>query len=670
MTARRFSTSVRFTWQGQTFEIRQLLPGSRINIALVDTGEMQTVGFADLFRALARNELAFTDQKPNRAAENPTIDWSDIPEAYRHIAAYRLEVIRPLLTIASDKRKEAVRQRVQEVQAEQTAAAKSLLTAVSEASIYRWLRYYEQSGQDIRALLPNLKKRGNRNKSRINEEVNQIIETTINDLYYLRERRTVNYILREVRLRTDEENRYRTPEEQLPEASRPTVARRIAARDKKGVLIAKRGRREADRETRQYGQMSYPDLPEARVEIDHTQPDIIIVDEEDMLPYGRLTLTYCLDTFARYPLGFYLGFEPPSYLTVMECLYHAILPKGDVREQYQTEHEWLAYGIPYTLFVDNGPEFIGRDLDDACMLLGINLHRAPARTPEFKAAVERMFGTLNTGLLHTLLGTTFSNIWQRGDYNSLKTACISLERLTQILHIHLLDIYAEEFHKGIQAIPARQWEGLTQNGFFPRVPQSADELSILLGHNFHRVIQGYGIEHRALRYNSPALALLRSELEKKHIREVKCKIHPGDISRIYVHDPFANCYIEAPALAQEYTNGLSLWKHEVILNFARKNSSEVNLVALGQAQRKIREIVEASLNDGKRRTRRKEARWQHGGQTPSLAGASAQAVADGETTGQETMADDEFNFNLEELKAEGWGVLTSGYPIKEGKANE
>jgi putative transposase len=61
---------------------------------------------------------------------------------------------------------------------------------------------------------------------------------------------------------------------------------------------------------------------------------------------GRLTLTYCLDTATRYPLGYYLGFEPPSYLTAMECLHHAIRPKEDVRQLHGAAHAWLAYGIP------------------------------------------------------------------------------------------------------------------------------------------------------------------------------------------------------------------------------------------------------------------------------------------------------------------------------------
>ena len=151
------------------------------------------------------------------------------------------------------------------------------------------------------------------------------------------------------------------------------------------------------------------------MEIDHTRSDLVVIDDRDNLPLGRLTLTYCLDTATRYPLGYYLGFEPPSYLTVMECLHHAILPKGDVRAQYGTEHDWQAYGIPATLVIDNGKEFIGRDLEDACCLLGTVLQYTPVLTPQFKAGIERMFGSMNTLVVSHFAGHDlfqFSRTWR------------------------------------------------------------------------------------------------------------------------------------------------------------------------------------------------------------------------------------------------------------------
>jgi putative transposase len=242
-----------------------------------------------------------------------------------------------------------------------------------------------------------------------------------------------------------------------------------------------------------------------RVEIDHTRSDLIVIDDRDHLPLGRLTLTYCLDMATRYPQGYYLGFEPPSYLAVMECLYHAIHPKDNVREKYGTEHDWPVYGIPATLVVDNAREFIGRDLQDACLLLGTVLQQTPVQTPEFRAGVERMFRSLNTMCFHGLPGTTFSNPRERGDYDSAQQACVYLSDVDRILNIFIVDIYAERFHRGLNGIPARRWEALTQHGFAPGLPPNAEELSILLGRTTERVIHHYGIEFVSLRYNCDEL---------------------------------------------------------------------------------------------------------------------------------------------------------------------
>ena len=336
----------------------------------------------------------------------------------------------------------------------------------------------------------------------------------------------------------------------------------------------------------------YPEWPLDRVEIDHTRTDLIVIDDRDNLPLGRLTLTYCLDTATRYPLGYYLGFEPPSYLTAMECLHHAICPKPDVRQLYGAAHAWLAYGIPATLVIDNGKEFIGHDLADACLLLGSVLQYTPVQTPQFKAAVERMFGSLNTMLFHTLPGTTFADPAERGNYQSTEQACIYLSAVDKLLNIFLVDIYAERFHRGLGAIPARCWETKTQHGFAPALPPSAAELSILLGRTTTRVVQHYGIEFAALRYNSADLAPLRAQLQGQ---PAKVKYHPADLSSLHVYDPAAERYIRVPALDQEYTHELSLWKHRVIRQAVLAEQAQVDMVALGQAKRKLQQLVEDEM---------------------------------------------------------------------------
>jgi len=622
MSVQRFSAGKRFHWQDTTYEIRRWFPEEgKVSIEDILTGTVQPVDLSALVKALFDGELRFivedkhagTHVDGETAVGNAYVDLADCPEHLLAVARYRLEVIQPLLDLAPESRAESiVEERVREVRARNTEhpGEHTLLTALSVRSAYRWLRDYTQSGNDLRALIPNTGKRGGKGKSRLAPEVDAIVESVIQDKYYVREAVTTDDILVEVAVRIEEENRSRSGQERLAMPSRASIARRIDALDERSRFEAKHGKRAAKQAFSQYGSTEYPQVPLERVEIDHTMIDLIVIDDRDSLPLGRLTLTYCLDMATRYPLGYYMGFEPPGYLAVMECLHHAICPKDSTKEKYGTENEWSAYGIPLTLVIDNGKEFVGQCLQDACLLLGIVLQQTPVKTPHFKAGIERLFGSLNTMLFHTLPGTTFSNAQRRGDYDSVKQACVYLSDVDKIMNLFVVDIYAQRFHRGIEGVPAQRWDRAMRSGFAPRVPPSAEELMILLGRVAHRVVQHYGIQLHSLRYNTSDLTLLRTRLKGE---KVKVKYHPGDLSCIHVYDPFDGRYIEVPALDQEYTRGLSLWKHRIIRRAALEESDSVDLVALGRAKRKIQEIVDAGKSRKQLRTRSRIARWETGG---------------------------------------------------------
>jgi putative transposase len=568
------------------------------------------------------SQLASTPGQTEEDAATPRC-LADYPTPLVTIARYRLAVIEPLLTLAPRTRA-AVLARVAELKANQPAAAeRTLHSSLSVAALYRWLSAYTRSGHDLRALIPAVHDRGGAAASRLRAEVETIATATIQDKYKVNEKVTIDDVQHELAVRLTNENRVRPPQDQLTLPSRATLARRIATSNLNQEQSQRRSQRTAKSAATQYGKTPYPEWPLERVEIDHTRTDLIVIDDRDNLPLGRLTLTYCLDTATRYPLGYYLGFEPPSYLTVMECLHHAICPKPDVRQLYGAAHAWLAYGIPATLVIDNGKEFVGHDLADACLLLGIVLQYTPVQTPQFKAGVERMFGALNTMLFHTLPGTTFADPAKRGNYQSAEQACVYLSAVDKLLNIFLVDIYAERFHRGLGAIPARCWAAKTQHGFAPALPPSAAELSILLGRTTTRVVQHYGIEFASLRYNCADLAPLRGQLQGQ---PAKVKYHPADLSCLHVYDPVAERYIRVPALDQEYTHELSLWKHRVIRQAVLAEQAQVDMVALGQAKRKLQQLVEDGRQRKRQATRTRIARWDTAGKPTRQAALPAPAA--------------------------------------------
>jgi putative transposase len=673
MSAQRFSIGTQFRWNGTLYEVKRILPDGAINIENVATTALQVVCLSELVASLFQGDLSFVIRGKRKEPNSPELqtdnviecaELSDYPDDLAAIARKRLEIIKPLLQLGPRCMLGDVKARVEEVRAfvNDDSGEQTLMLALSWRSVYRWKSDYLTSGGDIRSLIPVTRKRGGEGQSRLDPEVEALVASVIRDNYYRPEKVTVQDLMCLVAAAIEDENRLRPLGERLSVPSESTIVRRVDALDMYKKFAARYGKRAARRQFKQYGMMTYPERPLERVEIDNTSLDLIVVDENDYLPLGRLNLTKALDTATRYT-----GFEPPSYYSAMECLYHTICPKADIRELYGTEHHLQGYGVPGSLVVDNGKEFIGRDLEDACLLLGITLEYSPVRTPEFKAAIERYFRTCN-GLFHALPGTTFGDIFQRGNYDSTAQACITQGELERLLHIFLADIYAERFHKGLGRVPARQWEEAMGEGYSPRLPPSAEDALILLGRVAYRTVQHYGIDFLNLRYNCPELARLRNQLNGK---QAKIKYHPGDLSRLYVHNPFDEVYIVVPALAGDYTDGLSLWKHRVICAYVRRHQDQVDLAALGRAKRKIQEVVDMAMSRKRRRGGRKLGRWNSSGKPPSLGDRSASATplssaaqappaAPGELSIAPPSPDhDDSILAVEQSEEEGWGISYS-----------
>jgi putative transposase len=687
MTAQQFTIGANFLWLEKPYEITRVLPGGKATIEHHFKEEVRTVAISELVKAVFAGDLTFfaegrkakTKQGAERSVESKYLSLDECQPHLVEIAKFRYKVIEPLLKIKGRKRKH-IEDRVKEVRKEfedelektpSSSEERTLLTSVSATSIYRWLKYWREGGEDLRALIPETENNGGKRKTRLDQEVLKIVDQVIDKMYFKRELVTIDDVCNEVATTIEDENNKRTADEKMKAPSRSAVVRRIEALDLAHKFAAKHGKRAANLHLKQYGQMEYPEWPLMRVEIDHTRSDLIVIDDKDNLPLGRLTLTYCFDTATKYPLGYYLGFEPYSYYAVMECLYHAIRPKENVKEQYGTEHDWIAHGVPYTLVVDNGRDFVGKDLQDACLLLGIILERNPVRSPYLKAGVERLNRTSNTMFFHTFPGTTFSNIQKRGDYDSMKEACIYLSDIDKLMHLFIVDKYAERFHRGLGGIPARRWESALEAGFEPRVPESAEQLEILLSRVEYRDLWHYGVDFESIRYNAPGsgdLALLRTRLKGD---PVKIKCHPGNVSYINVFDPFEEKYIELKATGpyQEYTQDLSLWKHRVIREAILQEKRSVDPVALGRTKRKMQEIVNAGRERRRVSTRTRGARWDTAGKPTRELNNSKQEERDnqkGQTKGSPPnlpqlvtpllLPPGVLETSIEEAEREGWSI--------------
>lgn len=473
-------------------------------------------------------------------------------------------------------------------------------------TVYRWKKRYLDAGSDIRALIDNSSRKGNR-KNRFPEAVTEICKGAIEDKFLSRERGTIQDTCNEAILRVRDENLLRLESMALPLPTPRFIKRLLDQIPEFDKYSARYGRDAALREFRSVNGHRTTEAPLDRAEIDHTQLDLFVIDDERCLPLGRPWVTACIDDFSRCILGVYVGFVPPSCLSVSKCLKDAFLPKIQLHDLYPSiKNDWLAHGVMRELVLDNGLEFHSHALTNACQSLGIVMCFSPRRTPWFKGKIERWFGTLNHDLAHKIAGTTFSDIFERGDYNPAKQALITLSTLNTAIKQWICDVYHQRPHRTLQMSPDQRWRS-SITSLDIKLPEDVADLEVIMGQPDTRTLSHKGIELKGLLYNSHELEDLRRRCGPK--LEVEIRVDESDIGHIFVIAPDSRQFFRVPALHFEYANGLSSWQHDLFRSKAREWEHEPNSTGWLQAKGEIIELIERDFSIRRKSSRKRVGRF-------------------------------------------------------------
>lgn len=448
---------------------------------------------------------------------------------------------------------------------------------------------------------------GRKNSGRkINGVAYNLFEETLSEVYLNLQKEQGKAVVEGMKIKVKNANAGLNDHEKIKMPSQATIYRWIKALHQHLVARARLGTVEAEKEFRSALKSLKVTRILERIEIDHTPLDLIVIDKATMLPLGRPWLTLAIDRYSRMIVGFYICFHAPSSFSVMQCLKRAILPKDKWLEKYPDIKEvWPAHGIPELVATDNGMDLHSQAVEDVCLEMGIEILYCPAGEPYFKGAIERMFRTLNTGLVHSLPGTVFSNTDDRGDYPSEEVAAIDMETLLHLITKWVVEVYHRTTHRSIGMAPLTKWnEGASQR--IIELPAYPQQLDVLVGVPTTRTLFHYGVENDCLRYNSPELQLLRSRVGGTPI--VSLKFYEDAVDYIHVFDEVNKEYIKVPAVNIEYAAGLTRHMHILIRAYAKKKyGGEFTDEQVLEAKTEIRAIVSGAVNSKKMGARKKVA---------------------------------------------------------------
>lgn len=531
----------------------------RISIEEIESGIIHTVNMGEVSPADSEKETVNRDM-----LELTDIDWE--------IAQKRFRIIKKVIENRGDLK--FVEKAAEEAK-------------VNKATIYRWIIRYEQTGS-ISAILGE-KRNGGRGKSRLPEELEQIIQKCIAEIYLTSFRKSINFLIRAIAFECDKAGI------KIPHST--TIRRRINEISEEEKVKQRYGKKVSDNKFKPIrGHFPHANHPLSVVQIDHTPVDIILVDEVFRQPFNRPYLTVAIDVYSRMILGINISFDPPGAMGTGLCISNAILDKETYLSKLGVDGSWPCWGVMETIHVDNAKEFRGIMLKKACENYGINLEFRPVATPHYGGHIERFLGSFSKAV-HDLPGTTFSNTKERSTYKSEKHASFTLGEFEKWMVTYIVNVYHKTVHSGIEMTPEEKYiEGIFGNNDLKGMglpPRFYNERKVRLDFMpyIERSIQTSGVVIDHIHYYAEVLRkYINVENKKQKQKRYSFRRNPKDISVIYFFDPDTNEYFEIPYRDARHPP-ISVWEYRAaVKKWKEENTGLINQDHIFETYKKLEEI--------------------------------------------------------------------------------
>ncbi len=526
-------------------------------------------------------ELSSIEPSKDINAESISKDISEINDSEYKEAKRRYEAILPLLE-KNLSRKDSVEY--------------SKKIGIHFTTLYRWQERYKSTGT-ILGLISNKvgAKKGN---TRLNNEIEILIKRIIDNYYLTIQKPSIQSVVDKVLAECKRMNII------APHSN--TIRNRIESITEYEKL-KKQGNRGIARTKYEPAPNKFEaDYPLQLIEIDHTPCDIILVDDEHRLPIGRPWITVAIDIYSRMIVGYYLSMNAPSVTSVGMCVSNTILPKDTLLAKFDVNSNWNVWGFPETIHVDNGADFRAEAVKKAGLAHGINIEFRPVGRANFGGHIERVIGTLMHEI-HNLPGTTFSNIKQRGEYDSDANASMTFFEFEKWLVTFITKIYHKRVHNSLSLTPEQQWEeglfGDENNIGFIQKPSSHSTIVLDFLPIYERTIQKNGVNIDGLNYYEHVLRTKINQTENGKKKQFIFKRDPRDIRYVWFYEESTKEYFKIP-VANQNMPSMTAWEFDSIkTNLKNKGLKRVNQDAILEAREELHNQIQLSVKNSKKARR-------------------------------------------------------------------
>ena len=175
-------------------------------------------------------------------------------------------------------------------------------------TLARWWSRYKKSGFKVTSLIPQNQNKGNRNPRFDNYE-EELTQNAISD-YLNKKKPSIGSVYQDYKDNITIQNEDRHDlNKKIKTISYKGLYKKIKKISKYTQVSARKGKYEAELDFRYIASHKPPTRVLERVELDHTPIDLILLDDELLVPLGRAYLTLLIDSYSHCILGFNLGFD-------------------------------------------------------------------------------------------------------------------------------------------------------------------------------------------------------------------------------------------------------------------------------------------------------------------------------------------------------------------------